>query len=45
MAKKYSTITVTDDYGYDSWGVIIQDFENEKKAKEYIKWLKVRDDE
>ena len=44
MAKKYSTTTVTDDYGYDSWGVIIQDFENEKKAKEYIKLLKMRNE-
>ena len=38
--KKYDTTTVTDNYGNDSWGVIIQDFKTEKEAKEYIKELK-----
>jgi len=38
--KKYSTTTVTDEFGNDSWGVIIQDFKTEKEAKTYIKKLK-----
>ena len=41
--KKYSTTTVTGADGYDSWGVIIEEFKTEKEAKAYIKKLKEAD--
>jgi len=39
---KYETTTITDDFGGDSWGVIIHSFKTEKEAKKYIKYLKER---
>ena len=36
----FETTTMTDNYGNNSWGIIVRDFKSEKEAKLFIKDLK-----